>query len=225
MDALECLRLQLRLEGKDIVRKSLLRQVEFVPGEEMPLMILALLPSRELAAYFDENLSSELRDELARHIHSLNFPSIDPIIAVLKIQNIEVEVGHYKTYLFPDHYKKSEADEVKRYPKSDLKIQVFGFGGFTEQIHAIERNRKIVSACVSARENDCCGEAWVTTDEDYRRQGLAQKVVSAWASDLMKAGKVPFYSHKINNIGSAKLAKRLGLEPVFEEIVISHASQ
>ena len=32
MDALECLRLQLRLEGKDIVRKSLLRQVEFVPG-------------------------------------------------------------------------------------------------------------------------------------------------------------------------------------------------
>ena len=118
--------------------------------------------------------------------------------------------------------KKNEEDEVKLYPKSDIKIQAFYFDGFTEQVHAIERDGKIVSACVSAKENDHCGEAWVTTNENYRHQGLAQKVVSIWARDLMLTGKIPLYSHKITNLGSAKLAKRLGLEPVFEEIMISN---
>jgi predicted GNAT family acetyltransferase len=88
----------------------------------------------------------------------------------------------------------------------------------------IEKNGRIISSCVCARENAHCGEAWVYTDEDHRRQGLAQKVVSAWAASLLKNGKVPFYSHKIQNVASANLAKRLLLQPAFEEIVISYSN-
>lgn len=221
MNPLEYLHFQLRLEGKEVVNGNLLRQVEIVPDEEMPLMAIASLSSNEMIAYYDEALAPELRDELERQISALGFPNIDPIIAILQANNFKLEICHYKTYAFPDQYKNIEVDEVKRYPKTEPKIQAFDFGGFNEHVYAIERDGKIVSACVSAKENDCCGEAWVTTDENYRHQGLAQKVVSAWTRDLMQAGKIPFYSHKISNLGSAKLARRLGLEPVFEEIIIS----
>jgi predicted GNAT family acetyltransferase len=62
----------------------------------------------------------------------------------------------------------------------------------------------------------------VVPDEEYRHQGFAQRVVSAWAMRLISVGKVPFYSHKIQNIASTNLAKRLGLQPVFEEIVFTY---
>jgi predicted GNAT family acetyltransferase len=75
---------------------------------------------------------------------------------------------------------------------------------------------------MSVRENDQCGEAWVYTDPAYRQLGFARQAVCAWAQKMLSAGKVPFYSHKIGNLASANLAKRLELQPVFEEISISH---
>jgi predicted GNAT family acetyltransferase len=96
-----------------------------------------------------------------------------------------------------------------------------GFDSFTEDVFAIEQNGTLVSACVSTRENQECGEAWVYTIAEYRHRGCAQKVVKAWARSLMDAGKVPFYSHKMENEASASLARKLGLRPVFEEISIT----
>lgn len=221
MNPLEYLRLQLRLEGKEVINGELLRLVEIVPDEEMPLLAIVSLSSDELVVYYDEALAPELRGEFGRRIQAMHFPHLDPIMDILRIRNIEVEIGHYKTYIFPERYKFSKDDDVKRYPRSDPKVEAFGFGGFAEQVHAIERDGRIVSACVSAKENDRCGEAWVYTDPEYRHQGFAPKVVSSWAGDMMQAGKVPFYSHKFDNLASAQLAKRLGLEPLFEEITIS----
>jgi len=221
MTPLDYLHLQLRLEGKEVINGSLLRQVEVVPDEEMPLMVIASLASNKLSVYYDETLPSDLLDKLNEQVHSLSFPNIESIINTLQSHNFKLEIGHYKTYTFPEHYKDSEADEVMLYSQSDHKIQAFGFGGFTEQVHAIERDGKIVSACVSAKENDHCGEAWVFTDQNYRHQGLAQKVVSIWAGDLQLTGKVPLYSHRIQNNTSANLAKQLRLHPIFEEIAIT----
>jgi hypothetical protein len=51
-----------------------------------------------------------------------------------------------------------------------------------------------------------------------------KQVVRAWARSLLEAGKVPFYSYKIENRALAGLAWRLGLQPVFEEIAIGPAS-
>lgn len=66
-----------------------------------------------------------------------------------------------------------------------------------------------------------CSEAWAYTDSAYRREGLARKVLSAWAHSLLGMGKVPFYSHKIENTASASLAEALQLQRVFEEISIT----
>jgi predicted GNAT family acetyltransferase len=71
------------------------------------------------------------------------------------------------------------------------------------------------------REDESCGEAWVYTDPAYRRKGLAKKVASGWAHSLLSMGKVPFYSHKIENAASSSLAEALQLQPVFEEISIT----
>jgi hypothetical protein len=127
MNPLDYLHLQLRLEGKEIINGDLLRQVEIVPDEEMPLMIIARLSDEDVVAYYDEALQPALYKELGKRIQDVAFPEISPLLAFLGTQNISVDVGHYKT---------------------------------------------------------------------------------------------PFYSHKIDNIASANLAQRLGLEFVLEEIVL-----
>ena len=223
MDLLHYLHLQLRLEGKSPVDHDRLRQVEIVPEEEMPLILIAQLADDQIIAYYDETLPSELHIELSKRIQNVIFPKIEPLLNVLKTQSISFEVGHYKTYLFPSHFVDLSNDNVTVLHKQDPNVQAFGFDGFAEQVYAIERQSRIISACVSTRENEFCGEAWVYTDPEFRNRGNAQKVVGIWAKSLISARKVPFYSHKIQNDASANLAKRLGLQPVFEEIVVSYS--
>ena len=221
VNPLEYLHLQLRLEGKEVINGNLLRQVEPVPGEDMPLMVIGFLSTREQITYYDESLSPEFRERLDGQMDSVAFPNVQAVIHFLQSQGIAMEVGHFKTYVFPAHDKGLGVGEVKQYSKQDPQIQSFGFNGFAEKVYAIEHDGRIISACVSARENAVCGEAWVYTDENFRQQGLAQKVVVAWAKSLTEANKIPFYSHTIENIASANLARRLDLQAVFEEIAIS----
>ncbi len=164
MNSLSYLHLQMELEGKGLINGNLMRQVEVVPDEDMPIMLIACLANQELIVYYDEAISPELQSDLAAGIFHIKFPEI---VSLLNI---------------------------------------------------------IVSACVSIRENEKCGEAWVYTNPQYRHQGFAKKVVSTWARSLMDAGKVPFYSHKITNVASSSLARALGLQPVFEEISITSIS-
>jgi len=224
MNPLDYLHLQLRLEGKEIIRNNLLRQVEVVPDEEVPLILIVQFEDQEIIAYYDETLQPKLHSELTEQIHNISFPTIDRLLDFLKTHNISFEVGYYKTYIFAPRFVDSFITDVVCYSKHDPKIQEFGFDGFAEKIYAIEQAGKIVSACVSTRENKFCGEAWVYTDPQFRNQGLALKVVNAWSRNLITAGKIPFYSHKLENIASTNLANRLGLQPVFEEIVISYVN-
>jgi len=222
MDALAYLLLQMGLEGKELVGGHTIKQIKVVPGEELPLILLAQLADQNLVAYYGESLSFDLQAQLSACVSSIEFPEIDPILDVLKSHNIQSDTGHYKTYLFPPRTATNPG--VTCLPKHDPKIQAFGFDGFAEQVYAIERDGRILSACVSVREDKNCGEAWVYTDPQYRRKGLAKKVVSAWAYSLASMGKVPFYSHKIDNAASASLAGALQLQPVFEEISITQIS-
>lgn len=221
MNPLEALRLQLRLEGLDIMNGGLLRQVEIVPGEDMPLMVIAQLADRQVVVYYDRSLEPDFRRALQERSAGLQFPEIGPPAALIQGQNIPVEVGHYRTLLFPGHVPVQAHPDVLRLPGQHPWVERFGFGGFACPVHGIEREGKLVSACVSVRENRACGEGWVYTDPDYRNLGFARQVVGAWAHSLIAAGKVPFYSHRLGNIPSARLAASLGLEPAFEEISIS----
>ena len=54
-------------------------------------------------------------------------------------------------------------------------------------------------------------ELAVETLPEYRRRGYARQVVAAWASAVLQDGRVAFYSHKVDNIESEKLALSLGV--------------
>ncbi len=217
MQPLAYLHLQLRLEGKEVIDGCFLRQVEIVPDEEVPLVLIARLADRVSVTYCDEALAPDLQQQL--FAAQIEFPQIDPLLAILKSRNKQVEVGHYKTYLFPSQPAGDAG--VLCLSKHETRVKAFGFDGFAEQVYAVQANGILVSACVSTRENAACGEAWIYTAPEYRKQGYAQKAVRTWAAGLMSAGKVPFYSHNIQNVASASLAAKLGLQPVFEEICLT----
>jgi GNAT superfamily N-acetyltransferase len=217
MELLTYLHLQMRLEGKGISQGCSMRQVEVVPDEEMPLILIARLANEELIVYYDEAIPPNLQKQLsAMHI---DFPEVIPFLEILKSLNRQCEVGHYKTYVFPP--QPILETDVLCLSKNDSRVQALGFDGFAKEVYALAYDDRLVSACVSTRENERCGEAWVYTVPEYRKRGFAQKVVQAWARSLMEAGKVPFYSHNLKNEASANLAKKLGLLPVFEEISIT----
>ena len=217
MELLAYLHLQMRLEGKGLVHERWMRQVEIVPDEELPLLLSARLANGELVTYYDENLSPDLHRELGAT--DIEFPRLSALREVLKSHHIPFEMGHYKTYIIPS--KPARESDVLCLTKHDAQVKAFGFDGFANEVYAIAREGNLVAACVSTRENEACGEAWIYTMPAYRKQGLAQKAVRAWARSLLEAGKVPFYSHQIENAASASLAKKLGLLPVFEEIAIA----
>jgi hypothetical protein len=194
MEQLAYLHLQMRLEGKGLVNEHSMRQVEIVPDEELPFVLIARLANGQLVTYYDEALPAHLQQELAESTFEIEFPKIDPLLNVLMRHNIQFEVGHYKTYLFPSQPAKDV--DVICLSKQDAKVKRFGFDGFSEEIYAIQQNDIIVSACVSARENEKCGEAWVYTVPEYRKQGFAQKVVNAWATSLLHAIKSLFTAIK-----------------------------
>ena len=221
VEPIHYLHLQLRLEGKGIIEERFIREVEVIPGEEVPLTLIAGLADGKVVVYYDEMLSRDLQEALAASSADLEFSTFNPLLDVLQRHGMQCEVGHYKTYVFPSIPDIDK--DVHCLSKNDQEVKTFGFEGFAEQVYAIEREGRVVSACVSTRENEKCGEAWVFTASEHRHQGFAQKVVNAWARSLMSAGKIPFYSHKMDNLASAALAGRLGLQPVFEEISITRS--
>ena len=179
-------------------------------------MLIAQLADGKVVIYSDETISPVLQRQLAEA--NIEFPKIDLLVNALQSHHVQFEVGHYKTYVFPS--RPVENIDVACLSKHDGRVKVFGFDSLAENVYAIEKNNALISACVSTRENEKCGEAWVYTAPEYRYQGFAQKVVNTWAGSLLDAGKVPFYSHQIENAASANLAKKLGLQAVFEEISI-----
>ncbi|MGH7085065.1 MAG: GNAT family N-acetyltransferase [Acetobacteraceae bacterium] len=97
------------------------------------------------------------------------------------------------------------AELVARY---DPELALDGRAAF-----AILRDGRIVASCISSRENATAGEAWVRTEEAYRGRGYARQVTAVWGAALQRAGKIAFYSHRLDNEASAGVARGLGLHP------------
>jgi hypothetical protein len=68
-----------------------------------------------------------------------------------------------------------------------------------------------VSWAWTSDSSEVAVELAVETDLAHRRVGYARQVVSAWAFHNMQDGKVAFYSHKVDNLASEKLAIDLGV--------------
>ena len=180
-------------------------------------MLIALTRKRESVAYYDEALSAIFSKHWRRLMGTCEFPDMHPLLDVLKKHGVRSDVGHYKTYVFPSIPGIDR--DVHCLSKNDQKVKTFGFDGLQSVWGVIERDGRVVSACVSTRKMKSAARHGCYMSE-YRHQGFAQKVVNAWARSLMIAAQVPLYSHKMDNTASAALAGKLGRN-VFEEISIT----
>lgn len=76
----------------------------------------------------------------------------------------------------------------------------------------------VVATCVSARESALAAEAWVRTLPAARGRGYATRVTAAWALDVRRRGKTPFYSYARDNRASAGVARSLDLIPFLDDV-------
>jgi RimJ/RimL family protein N-acetyltransferase len=218
MKPIDLLHLQMKLESIGLDGNGRLIPL-LISVEEFPLFLLAQLNDGKTACHFATSLPEELQAVLMELIPDLQFPNIQEIAVLFERYNVPSNIGHFKTYRFPERYQDMVENDAKPFSKYDARIQAFGFGELADTVCAVEQNGMILSACVSSRQDDSSAEAWVMTLPEQRGKGLGSSVVTRWASAIFRAGRIPFYSHEIDNVSSARLAKRLGLFPIFEEIV------
>lgn len=219
MGPLEYLHLQMKLEGIGLNANGRLARLRPTDSDH-PVLLFVHTAHGHTLTYLSDDWPPDLESALATQLTHLEFPKMEPVLARLRTHDIQATVGHFRTYIFPEQFAKVQVDAVTCFPKDDPKIADFGFNGFADRVYVIEDGGVIRAACVSVRQNHDCAESWVFTAPEYRRQGLAQKVVVAWARGMREAGVLPFYSHKIENLASASLASQLDLIPMFEEISV-----
>ncbi len=212
----------MELEGIQRVGRDLI--VRRSPDvEDFPLALLAETCDGETVVCFDDLLPAEVYYQLSK---SGGGPfEMQAAMRILESVGIPWTVNRFRTYVCPDAPGSGNTTGVTCFSHHDPKVAAFGFDGLADSVYGIERDGRIISACLSSRQNSKAGEAWVFTHPDHRRKGLAQQVVLAWAASLRKEGIIPFYSHAMENTNSALLAKKLNLTYVFEETVIERLSQ
>ncbi len=76
---------------------------------------------------------------------------------------------------------------------------------------AIVRDGVAVAVCFSSRLSPHVAEAGVETLEEFRGQGLAVAVATAWAMAVDKTGRLPLYSTGWANAASRRVAAKLDL--------------
>ncbi|HSM71996.1 MAG TPA: GNAT family N-acetyltransferase [Anaerolineales bacterium] len=221
MQPFEYLLIQLELEGIKRVSGGLIACLQ-QNADDCPLVISARTSDGESLVSFNESVSEEIRSALPKDdLKEFNTASS---IEIFKQYGIQAEASHFKTYAFPNSFEFAKTETVKCLGRKDTKVIAFDFNGFTDKVYAIENEEMILSACVSSRQNHKATEAWVMTNPDHRKKGLARQVVVVWAEGMQQDGLIPFYSHNSKNTNSAMLAKSLKLIPIFEETVIELVS-
>lgn len=217
MKPIEYLARQMALEGIQVIGDHWIAPAR-PGGEDVPLLLLARTSDGALRLFVNRDLPIALRDRLA--VPDRQGFSADWALEVMRQAGIPATIGRYRTYVCPESFGPDDGEQVACYSPQDPKVVAFGFHGLADEVFAIECSGQIVSACMSSRQASQAAEAWVFTHPAYRLRGLAQQVVRAWAQAMRHAGRTPFYSHHLDNTNSARLARRLGLTEVFDEIGI-----
>lgn len=77
---------------------------------------------------------------------------------------------------------------------------------------------KLVGLAGASADCDSMWQIGVDVLPEYRRQGIASAITSRLASEIMHAGKVPYYCAAWSNIKSARNAVKCGFRPAWVEL-------
>ena len=214
LDPLHLIGLQLELECIGLNDQGLLVRI---PGPD-PDDIGCCYVYRHAYGYsrfLRHDVPAETRTSLLALPVEAGFERPETLLAVLRQNAPRAEWGSGSSYVFPETLAPADFADVSQLGETHRSV-IHQFDPHlsvspNRPIQAILVDGQIVSACVSARENDWAAEAWVQTRPGFRRRGFARQVTAAWAHQVRRQGKVPFYSHRRENVASRAVAKSLGL--------------
>lgn len=85
----------------------------------------------------------------------------------------------------------------------------------------VVEDKHIVSYCYCARLTEQAAEAGAETHPAFRGRGFAAKTAARWAMLIRETGRIPFYSTWWDNHASQRVADKLGLVLLGEDISIT----
>jgi hypothetical protein len=198
---------QLRLECKGVNAEGLLVRIPGRDPDDIP-RCLALRHSAGYRVLFRNDLAHLLREQIAALPPEVVFGDQQTIGAILA-QDAPVEaIWAGRSYIFPSAPAPAEYPDVVRVER----------GGDARPVYAVHIAGQIVASCESAREDEAAAEAWVQTAPEFRRRGYARQVTAAWAHEIIRLGKIAFYSHSMNNLASQGVARSLRLRQFIDGV-------
>lgn len=221
-----CFYAQIGLEGLQIVNGNKIVKIhtdhfDIEKNENAkPPKVIAVNFGKEINIFYSNTMPNSLvanLEELKKHSF---IDEQKKVIDILKENKQFNEAEHYIAYVFPNDVKVNTKNTKIFIGSDDEAIKKFDptFHKKYPVVYAVMQDNEIAACCVSSRENDKAGEAWIFTLPKYRKQGFGLKAVQLWAIELQKKGKIPFYTHEVSNIASQKLAEKLNLIKVFENV-------
>ncbi|MFN0093231.1 MAG: GNAT family N-acetyltransferase [Dehalococcoidia bacterium] len=86
---------------------------------------------------------------------------------------------------------------------------------------AVFQAGQAVAICCSSRNGQQAAAAGVETVAAFRGRGFAALATEAWAAEVRKGGRIPFYGTTWENLASQSVAAKLGLELFAESIHVT----
>lgn len=221
-DPLALLLTQLEVERIGVVDGDTLVRL---PGERpdgIPRFYVADLVGTGALRFYRSDVPPDVRSALAALTPEQARSDFEAVHRILAMHRPSDATWVGASYYFPDAaVGSSEYPDVIALDRSqaafvecfDPELVSFGW-----PVYAVVCDGKVVSTCVSTRETERAGEAWVQTAPEYRGRGFARQVTAAWGHALVLRGKVAFYSHASDNPASEGVARSLGLTRYLHDV-------
>lgn len=204
---------QLRLECVGFDDEGLLIRI---PGQDPDEIarLQAYEHSDGFDIYFRQDVPQDIRNKISSFPPSLLFQDGERGRSVIDELLHCPKIIIYETYIF------------KHLPEENLLADVVVIedvglgakGAANRPVFAIVKDGRIISSCVSTRENDESAECYTYSEEGFRQLGFGWRVTTAWGRHQLLKSKIPFYSHEGDNLDSRALANSLNLEWKFRMI-------
>lgn len=222
MDALALIQVQLALEGIAVVDGATLVPLDGAEADAIPRLLL-VRHEQGYARYYRPDLPATLRSQLAALPAEQLWHDRTLTRRLLSLAGACMEPWVGTSYVFPVLLAAADVLAVRLSPAHQPLIERWNpqLETIGRVVYAVIVDEQIVATCESSREDARSGEAWVQTNPAFRGRGYARQVTAAWARALQQQGKLPFYSHRADNLASRGVARSLGLRPFRWDVAFS----